>query len=123
MTSALSEPMRVCMRCKVELPLALYPMIGAYHSVACPSCFEPRPHELDHRPAVRMRVWLARRRRAGLEWDDQAYEQLIPAALAGLRPEERVDWPKVLRWSRAAWEAAYTRSGTIVQLTVDVFDD
>ena len=115
--------MRVCMRCKVGLPLALYPMIGAYHSRACPTCFEPRPIEQDdHRPAVRMRAALARRRRQGLGWDDDTFNQLAETVLAGLRPQDAEGWASIFHAHRAAWEAAYTRSEAVTTLTVEVLD-
>ncbi len=118
--------MRVCRRCKAELPLSEFATIGTtYRSVACWSCSLPVPLDPDHRPAVRMRAWLAQHRRNGLPWSDERFEAMIGPTLTGLRSEEREGWPAVFHAHREAWRAAYERTEaiTITTLTVDLIDD
>ena len=117
--------MRVCRRCKRELPLDEFPeLLGThYRSVACEHCNSRTEGPPDHRPAVRMRAALIRRRREGLLWDDAVFDELIPVVLRGLRPDERQGWPEVFRDTRARWRTAYERSAAVVRLTVDLMDD
>jgi hypothetical protein len=118
--------MRTCRRCKRELPLTSFPkLLGTeYRSITCEHCVSrmesPPP---DHRPAVRMRAALVRRRREGHAWDDRAFDDLIEAVLRGLHPDQREGWAEVLGAHRACWRSAYERTAAVLSLTVDLIDD
>jgi hypothetical protein len=64
----------------------------------------------DSRPAVRMRLALARDRRDGLTWSSKRYAELVRAALSGTAGREREDWLEVLRGQEKLWSRAYNRT-------------
>ena len=116
---------RTCKRCERTLPLSSFPTIGTtqHRSVLCMRCFgATRVQEPDARPAIRLRVVLARRRRQGLPWDDRVYDDLIRTVLRGVSRDDREYWPAIFRAHRGQWRAAYERSAAVVRLTLDLID-
>jgi hypothetical protein len=78
----------------------------------------------DDRPAIRMRLGLARDRQNGLTWSSDRYFELVEAVLSGCAGAERDNWQDVLNGHEKLWRAAYLRENAPrTPLALDLLED
>lgn len=131
---------RVCARCgrwtaRADLVLAA----GGKATTQCKACRRDQRYRAAHgpetgarevkqapdsRPAVRLRLLLARARSEHVDVDfEVAFEAAMPLAVQGLTKAEAGLWRDALRATEAAWRAGWERRATAkVPLSLDLID-
>ena len=79
----------------------------------------------DHRPPIRLRRQLERRRRAGEPWTDGAYYDAVINALVGINNRrDREQWLVAFQRHRHIWRAAYQGNNIAERpLCLDLVED